>query len=321
MKTHSDRKSGLHPRNRHQAPYDFDALCQRTPELRPLVFVNEHGTQTLDFADPAAVKALNKALLALHYGIAHWDLPAGYLCPPIPGRVDYLHRVADLLAESAGSVPTGKSVRVLDIGVGANCIYPLLGAREYGWRFVGSDIDPVSVKAAALLAKSNGLGGQIECRHQGNAKHVFRGIISPQERFTLTLCNPPFHASAAEAASGSTRKWKNLGKLDPKRKLPVLNFGGQSNELWCAGGEVAFLRRMARESAAVAGQVLWFSSLVSKAGNLAAFNAALQQAGALEIRQVDMAQGNKQSRFVAWTFHEVAARRAWLKGIADSTPN
>nr|MBP6451100.1 RlmF-related methyltransferase [Aeromonas sp.] len=183
MKTHSDRKSGLHPRNRHQAPYDFDALCQRTPELRPLVFVNEHGTQTLDFADPAAVKALNKALLALHYGIAHWDLPAGYLCPPIPGRVDYLHRVADLLAESAGCVPTGKGVRVLDIGVGANCIYPLLGAREYGWRFVGSDIDPVSVKAAALLAKSNGLGGQIECRHQGNAKHVFRGIISPQERF------------------------------------------------------------------------------------------------------------------------------------------
>ena len=127
MKTHSDRKSGLHPRNRHQAPYDFDALCQRTPELQPFVFVNEHGTQTLDFADPTAVKALNKALLALHYGIAHWDLPVGYLCPPIPGRVDYLHRVADLLAESAGKVPTGKSVRVLDIGVGANCIYPLLG--------------------------------------------------------------------------------------------------------------------------------------------------------------------------------------------------
>ena len=319
MKT--QHKSGLHPRNRHQTPYDFDALCQRTPELLPFVFVNEHGTRTLDFADPAAVKALNRALLALHYGIQHWDLPPGYLCPPIPGRVDYLHRVADLLAESAGEVPRGKGVRVLDIGVGANCIYPLLGAREYGWRFVGSDIDPVSVKAATLLAASNGLGSQIACRHQDNSKQIFRGVLGPKERFTLTLCNPPFHASAAEAASGSTRKWKNLGKLDPKRKLPVLNFGGQSNELWCAGGEVAFLRRMARESATVAGQVLWFSSLVSKAGNLAAFNAALQQAGALEIRQVDMAQGNKQSRFVAWTFHEVAARRAWLKGIADSTPN
>src|SRR5690606_8659914 len=119
-------------------------------------------------------------------------------------------------------------------------------------------------------------------------------------------------ASADEARSGSTRKWKNLGRLDPKRKLPVLNFGGQSNELWCEGGEVAFLRRMARESAAVAGQVLWFSSLVSKAGNLPALQAALRQAGAHAVRQVDMAQGNKQSRFVAWTFHDTAARRAWL---------
>ena len=34
-----------------------------------------------------------------------------------------------------------------------------------------------------------------------------------------------------------------------------------------------------------------------------------------------MAQGNKQSRFVAWTNHKENARRAWLKGIADSTPN
>ncbi len=234
MKTHSDRKSGLHPRNRHQAPYDFDALCQRTPELQSFVFVNEHGTQTLDFADPAAVKALNKALLALHYGIAHWDLPAGYLCPPIPGRVDYLHRVADLLAESAGKVPTGKSVRVLDIGVGANCIYPLLGAREYGWRFVGSDIDPVSVKAATLLAKSNGLGSQIECRLQGKAGDIFQGIVAPRERFALTLCNPPFHASLAEASKGTERKLRNLGKAATAK--PVLNFGGQKAELWCEGG-------------------------------------------------------------------------------------
>ncbi|WP_250894715.1 RlmF-related methyltransferase, partial [Aeromonas dhakensis] len=192
-----------------------------------------------DFADPAAVKALNKALLALHYGIQHWDLPAGYLCPPIPGRVDYLHRVADLLAESAGKVPIGKGVRVLDVGVGANCIYPLLGAREYGWRFVGSDIDPVSVKAASLLANSNGLGSQIECRLQGRAGDIFQGIVAPRERFALTLCNPPFHASLAEASKGTERKLRNLGK-EVKDK-PVLNFGGQKAELWCEGGEAAFL--------------------------------------------------------------------------------
>jgi 23S rRNA (adenine1618-N6)-methyltransferase len=309
MKTHSDRKSGLHPRNRHQAPYDFNALCQRTPELLPFVFTNEHGTRTLDFADPAAVKALNRALLALHYGISHWDLPPGYLCPPIPGRVDYLHRVADLLAESAGQLPTGKNVRVLDIGVGANCIYPLLGAREYGWRFVGSDIDPVSVKAATLLANSNGLGAQIECRHQSNSKHIFLGIIGQKERFALTLCNPPFHASLAEASKGTERKLRNLGKT--VTGAPVLNFGGQKAELWCEGGEAAFLASMIGQSKAFASQCLWFSSLVSKKENLPAAKKALAQQGACQVRVIDMAQGNKVSRILAWSFQDAEAHAHW----------
>lgn len=309
MKTRSDHKSGLHPRNRHQAPYDFVALCLRTPELQPFVFVNPYGASTIDFADPAAVKALNKALLALHYGIQHWDLPAGYLCPPIPGRVDYLHRVADLLAESAGKVPTGKGVRVLDVGVGANCIYPLLGAREYGWRFVGSDIDPVSVKAASLLANSNGLGSQIECRLQGRAGDIFQGIVAPRERFALTLCNPPFHASLAEASKGTERKLRNLGK-EVKDK-PVLNFGGQKAELWCEGGEAAFLAAMINQSRAFAEQCLWFSSLVSKKENLPAAKKALTRVGARQVRVLEMAQGNKVSRVLAWTFFDEAGCREW----------
>lgn len=309
MKTRSDQKSGFHPRNRHQAPYDFAALCLRTPELQPFVFVNPYGASTIDFADPAAVKALNKALLALHYGIQHWDLPAGYLCPPIPGRVDYLHRVADLLAESAGKVPTGKGVRVLDIGVGANCIYPLLGAREYGWRFVGSDIDPVSVKAASLLANCNGLGSQIECRLQSRAGDIFQGIVAPRERFALTLCNPPFHASLAEASKGTERKLRNLGKEATAK--PVLNFGGQKAELWCEGGEAAFLAAMINQSRAFAEQCLWFSSLVSKKENLPAAKKALTRAGARQVRVLEMAQGNKVSRVLAWTFFDEAGCREW----------
>ncbi|RWS95517.1 23S rRNA (adenine(1618)-N(6))-methyltransferase RlmF [Aeromonas caviae] len=305
------QKTGLHPRNRHQAPYDFDALCQRTPALTPFVFTNEHGTRTLDFADPAAVKTLNRALLALHYGIAHWDLPPGYLCPPIPGRVDYLHRAADLLAESAGCVPTGKQVRVLDVGVGANCIYPLLGVREYGWRFVGSDIDPVSVKAATLLATSNGLGNQITCRHQGNPKHVFRGILGPKEHFALTLCNPPFHASLAEASKGTERKLRNLGKGQAVAGAPVLNFGGQKAELWCEGGEAAFLAAMIEQSKEFASQCLWFSSLVSKKENLPAARKALARVGAREVRVLDMAQGNKVSRILAWSFLDDGQRKSW----------
>ncbi|WP_232285982.1 23S rRNA (adenine(1618)-N(6))-methyltransferase RlmF [Pseudomonas fulva] len=312
-------KGQLHPRNRHQGRYDFPALIKASPELAAFVIINPYGNQSIDFANPAAVKVFNRALLKQFYGIKHWDIPADYLCPPIPGRADYLHYLADLLAgENGGETPRGRCVRALDIGVGANCIYPLLGACEYGWRFLGTDIAPEAIASATNIVQANpGMGEQIELRLQPNSGHVFTGLLKPDERFELTLCNPPFHASAGEAASGSKRKWRNLGKLDPKRKLPVLNFGGQAAELWCPGGEAAFVARLIGESAAHRDQVLWFSTLISKAGNLPGVYATLKKVGALETRTVEMSQGQKQSRFVAWTFHTAEQRQRWMSSRAS----
>ena len=122
-KTFPQQKSGLHPRNRHRSRYDFPALIASCPALAPFVKPNAWGDVSVDFADPAAVKMLNRALLQHFYGIEHWDIPADYLCPPIPGRADYLHHLADLLATSnGGEIPRGKGVAILDVGVGANCI-------------------------------------------------------------------------------------------------------------------------------------------------------------------------------------------------------
>ncbi len=308
-------KGQLHPRNRHQGRYDFPALIASSPELGAFVILNPYGKQSIDFANPAAVKVFNRALLKQFYGIAHWDIPVDYLCPPIPGRADYLHYLADLLAScNGGEIPRGARVRALDIGVGANCIYPLLGNREYAWQFLGSDIAASAIASAKAIVQSNpGLGAAIELRQQLDSRHIFQGLLHSAERFDLSLCNPPFHASAAEASSGSKRKWRNLGKLDPKRKLPVLNFGGQAAELWCQGGEAAFVSRLIQESAQVPQQVLWFSSLISKASNLPGVYSALQQAGAREVRTVEMAQGQKQSRFVAWTFLDAEQQAAWRK--------
>ncbi len=310
--TPQSEKPVLHPRNRHSGRYDFPALIAGSPELAEFVIVNPYGKQSIDFANPDAVKVFNRALLRQFYGITHWDIPPGYLCPPIPGRADYLHGLADLLAERhAAGIPRGASIRALDIGTGANCIYPLIGQREYGWHFTGSDIDAVALASARTIVSANRLDKAISLRQQREPRHIFAGLLHAEDRFDLTLCNPPFHASADEARSGSQRKWRNLGKLDPKRKLPVLNFGGQAAELWCEGGEAAFIALMAEESVAVAAQVYWFSTLVSKGANVAPLQQRLKRLGACEVRVVDMAQGQKRSRFVAWTFLSDAQQLEW----------
>ncbi|WP_459206616.1 23S rRNA (adenine(1618)-N(6))-methyltransferase RlmF [Pseudomonas sp. MLB6B] len=310
----------LHPRNRHQGRYDFPALIEAHPDLARFTLINPYGKPSIDFANPEAVRVFNRALLKAQYGIQHWDIPAQYLCPPIPGRADYVHVAADLLAgDTGGEIPRGAQVRALDIGVGANCIYPLLGHSDYRWRFVGSDIDPVALASAKAIVHANGLGKAIALRQQNNAKAILGGLLQADERFELTLCNPPFHSSREEATRGSARKWKSLGKQDPKRTLPVLNFGGQNNELWCTGGEIRFVTQLIDESKACAAQVLWFTTLVSKASNLPAIEAALNKAGVAARQVVEMGQGQKRSRMVAWSFHDAAARQAWI-GQAKPDP-
>ena len=286
-------RQGLHPRNLHRGRYDFDKLVAASPELAAFVAPNAYGSVPVDFSDPAAVRALNRALLIDCYGIAGWDIPANYLCPPIPGRADYLHHAADLLADS---IATGDKVRALDIGTGANCIYPLIGHSVYGWQFVASDIDAAALKNAQRILDANpGFCDAIELRLQPARQSIFEGIVRSGESFDLTLCNPPFHASQRDADAGTRRKWSNLGITNKA----ALNFGGQGAELWCPGGEEAFLCRMIDESRKVDSR--WFTSLVSKSATLPALYRALQKAGARH-RTIPMSQGQKQSRLIAWRF-------------------
>jgi len=299
-------KLSLHPRNRHRGRYDFAQLVAALPALEEFLIPNPFDAKelTIDFANPKSVMALNAALLKAFYAVESWRIPPGYLCPPIPGRADYVHLAADLLAnDHKGSIPRGPEVRVLDIGVGANCIYPLIGHHEYGWRFVGSDCDAAALGAAQKIVDDNaGLAAVIELRLQSSMQKIFAGILAPDDRFDLVMCNPPFHASAREAEAGATRKWKNLGKAGKTKSNPKLNFGGQAAELWCDGGEVGFVCRMAAESAACSSQVGWFSALVSREESLPAIYAALRDVNARRVETIDMAQGQKKSRIIAWQF-------------------
>lgn len=282
----------MHPRNRHQGRYDLARLARVHPPLAAFVARNPLSREpSVDFSDERAVRALNAALLKDDYGLEHWDIPAGCLCPPVPGRADHIHHAADLIGAKRGA-------RVLDVGVGANCVYPIIGRGEYGWDFVGTDVDPAALRCAGAIVKANPLlAGHVELRRQ-TPPAVLRGVILPGESFDLTVCNPPFNATRAEADAGTKRKWENLRRSAKTGR----NFGGRAAELWCPGGEARFARTLIEESRAYAGQVGWFSILLSKAETADASRTHLNRAKVAASRVVEMAQGNKKSRLLAWTY-------------------
>jgi len=297
-------KNALHKKNAHRNGYDFTALVKAHMALKAFIINNPHNQQsTIDFSNAEAVKALNAALLKSHYQITQWDFPQGYLCPPIPGRVDYIHYLNDLLSTS--KIDQKHNVTVLDIGTGATCIYPILGSRVYNWNFVATDIDPLSIKAAKVnIAANKNIDKHIRCKLQNNSSDIFHGIIEANEYYHLTMCNPPFHKSLADASIGTTRKWKNLNKNTRIEKKNSLNFGGQKAELWCQGGELAFIQKMIKESVHYQNQVYWFTCLVSKKDHLSKIKLYLKKAQAKQIKVINMAQGQKTSRFIAWRFSD-----------------
>lgn len=294
-------RKDLHPRNLHNQGYDLPALVETHPALAPHVKTNPHGNLSIDFADPLAVKTLNAALLNRYYNIVAWDIPDGALCPPIPGRADYIHYIADLPGLDQ------PSIKLLDIGTGANGIYPLLACQIYGWQCVGSDINTESLANVATIVTNNPtLKGRFTLRTQHDKNHMFEGIIQAGEFFDVSVCNPPFHASLDDAMKGSRLKLNNLarshGEQKTKSESPTLNFGGLGAELWCKGGEQLFLKKLIRESQAYSTQCRWFTSLVSKADNVKPAKKLIRKLGAVDIREIEMKQGNKITRVLAWTF-------------------
>ena len=290
------KKGELHPNNPHKGRYDFKVLIEKLPELKLFITKNPVGEETIDFSDNSAVVCLNKALIKNYYNVDNWDIPEGFLCPPIPGRADYIHYIAELLSKK-------KNVKVLDIGTGANCIYPIIGSQSYDWSYLASDIDPKSIENAQKIVDLNdSLKNKITLKLQKDKNHIFVGVIEKEDRFDLTMCNPPFHSSLEEALKANKRKVDNLNKGN-KEIRKGLNFGGQKAELWCPGGERLFLKKMAKESAMFASQVYYFTSLVSNKDNLKPTIKVLEKLGA-KCKVLEMTQGQKISRVLAWTFRK-----------------
>ena len=308
MGTNRKSNSNFHPKNKHLYGYAMSELCKIFPLLQEFVFVNKFGTETIDFANSKAVKNLNTALLFKDYNIQFWEFPDDNLCPPIPGRVDYVHHLADLIRVSG----IKGNIRVLDIGTGASCIYPILGNAEYNWEFVATDIDKKSLDCAQLILKKNKLTNCIILKHQINSTQIFKGILKSTDKYSASMCNPPFYRSQEEAILANTRKLKGLGS---KNDVNARNFSGNQQELWYKGGEKAFVHTYLYESSLFKTQCFWYSTLVSKKENLESMYVSLKKLNATEINTIPMQQGNKITRIVAWTFLNNQEQKEWISSF------
>jgi len=339
-------QKGPHPRNAFKGSYDMEKLCQAYPSLQPYVVSPNDSAKannsksskkapnrpTIKFADPNAVRALNTALLVSDYNIKPnyaEILPGNALIPPVPGRADYIHHLADLLGgEQDGNSPEGSSVRGLDIGTGASVIYPLVAASTYGWSMVASEINFPSLQSARRIIKENTLENLIDLRQQESEENIFDGILEPKEEIDFVMCNPPFFPSLEAFQAENARKVKGLARGGMNKRSRSLskaheadqkneasnNFGGTDSELWCEGGEVSFVRRMIDESKSkrYRYKFLWCTSLVSRESNCERIEKYLRSnAQPADVRRISFGAGKKSASILAWTFLNKDKRREW----------
>ncbi|XP_062217999.1 uncharacterized protein LOC133918248 [Phragmites australis] len=320
----------IHPRNRYAyAAPDFAALAELYPSFRPFVSVSERGRASIDFADFAATRELTRVLLLHDHGV-NWWIPDGQLCPTVPNRSNYIHWIEDLL--SSDLIPPISSssgrVRGVDIGTGANCIYPLLGASLLGWSFVGSDVTDVALEWAKKNVESNPhLAELIEIRNANavsfasesdtiaseaarentlepvddlakSKPHILVGVVNEGESFDFCMCNPPFFDSIEEAG------------LNPRTSC-----GGTTEEMVCPGGELAFITRIIEDSVSLKNSFRWFTSMVGRKANLKLLISKVREAGASVVKTTEFVQGQTARWGLAWSF--IAPRRTVLR---SSTP-
>ena len=286
---------------------------------------------TIKFADPNAVRALNTALLVADYNIKPnyaEILPRNALVPPVPGRADYIHHLADLLGEQDGNIPEGASVRGLDIGTGASVIYPLVATSTYGWSMVASEINLPSLQSAQRIIEENTLENLIDLRQQESEENIFDGIFQPKEEIDFVMCNPPFFPSLEVFQAENARKIKGLARGGMNKRSRSIskaneadqkneasnNFGGTDSELWCEGGEVSFVQRMIDESKSkkYRHKILWCTSLVSRESNCERIEKYLRtNAHPEEVRRISFGAGKKSASILAWTFLNKDKRREW----------
>eukprot|EP00941_MAST-03F_sp_MAST-3F-sp1_P005275 g5275.t1 len=283
----------------HDNAPDYAALANLYPSLlSEFVNINKNGHARINWSDALANIAVQKTLL-LHDFQLNCELPIDRLCPTVPSRANYIHWLQDLLALSPASETPRRGI---DIGTGASCIYPLLGARIAGWHFVATEIDADSLSCAQRNVASNSLSDSIEVRFVPERKRLLTNVIIQSDgTFDFCMCNPPFYSSEQEAREAKYRDRRAI-----------------SSELYCDGGEEAFTAQLVDESLQFHSQIRWFTTLAGKKKTLRKLLGKLREKNVKNICTHELLQGTTSRWVIGWSFFNDGLPSSITQKIGES---
>ncbi|XP_066455727.1 RNA N6-adenosine-methyltransferase METTL16 [Eleutherodactylus coqui] len=285
----------MHPRNRYKdKPPDFAYLASKYPEFKQHVNVGLSGRLGLNFKDPGAVRELTCTLLKEDFGLTI-DIPLERLIPTVPLRLNYIHWVEDLINFHDSDKTTIR--RGIDIGTGASCIYPLLGATLNGWYFLATEVDDICYNYAKKNVEQNHLADLIKVVKVPqktllmDALKEESGII-----YDFCMCNPPFFANQLEAQGVNSR--------NPRRPPPSSVNTGGITEIMAEGGELEFVKRIIHDSLQLKKRLRWYSCMLGKKCSLAPLKEELRIQGVPKVAHTEFYQGRTMRWALAWSFYD-----------------
>lgn len=306
----SPRAADGYFRNLYASETDFRRLAREDGAFAS--FIKDDGK--LDFNDPAAMVQLTKTLLMADFGLKI-ELPGDRLCPPVPNRHNYILWLKGLM-DTTSYEPPGRKLWGIDIGTGASCIYPLLGAAQRPWHFVATDIDPKSLEYARKNVRLNRLEDRIQVLARTSTSALIPLSDLLVHSVDFVMMNPPFYSSEEELLSLAKRK----------NRPPLSACTGAPIEMVCEGGEVAYIGRMMEESLTLRERVQWYTAMVGKASSIDTLVERLRGHNIDNFAVTEFVQGNKTRRWaLGWSFgpmrpSEEVARGIKTKGWGHALP-
>ncbi|XP_078278529.1 RNA N(6)-adenosine-methyltransferase mettl16 isoform X2 [Rhinoraja longicauda] len=296
----------MHPRNRYKdKPPDFSYLASKYKEFQRHVHTNLTGKVSLNFKEPEAVRALTCTLLKEDFGLTI-DIPLERLIPTVPLRLNYIHWVEDLIGCGTNK---NKLIRGIDIGTGASCIYPLLGATMNGWFFLATEVDDMCFSYATKNVEQNNLSDLIKVVKVPQKTLLMDALKEESEIvYDFCMCNPPFFANQMEAQGVNSR--------NPSRPPPSsINTGGIT-EIMAEGGELEFVKRIIHDSLQLKKRLRWYSCMLGKKCSLVPLKGELQQQGSPPSKKRKLEKPRKP---ITFTLLECTVKEM-RKKVASSEP-